>query len=80
MLKIHLDTSRLSDEELANVSRVLRCRCAECIEDGVPVRRRHTDEVFRFLDGLATAIDRERDLRSGQADYAAHEADSTGVP
>lgn len=80
MLKIQLDTARLSDEELANLSRVLRCRCSECIEDSVPVKRRHTDEVSRFLDGLATAIDRERDFRSGRTSHAAHQADATGEP
>jgi hypothetical protein len=61
MVTIHLDPSRLSLEELANVSRVLRERCSHCIERGVPDGCRHTAEVDRFLDVLAAAIDAVRE-------------------
>ena len=60
MLKIELDTSRLSLEELTNVSRVLREGCETCIEWGVPRPCQHVDEVRRFLDALAGAVERER--------------------
>ena len=80
MLTVHLDTAKLSDEELANVLHVLRCRCADCIAEGVAPNRRHAPEVLRFLDELATAIDRERHLRAGREPRASHEADATGVP
>ena len=57
MVTIHLDPSRLSLEELSNVSRMLRDRCVDCIERGVPENCRHTEEVARFLDELAAAIE-----------------------
>jgi hypothetical protein len=57
MVTIHLDPSRLSLEELTNVSRVLRERCSYCIERGVPENCRHSDEVERFLQELAAAIE-----------------------
>jgi hypothetical protein len=57
MVTIHLDPSRLSLEELDNVSRALRERCGHCIERGVPDGCRHSAEVERFLDELAAAID-----------------------
>jgi hypothetical protein len=60
MVTIHLDPSRLSLEELANVTRALRERCAHCIERGVPENCRHTDEVDRFLGELAAAIELAR--------------------
>lgn len=57
MVTIHLDPSRLSPDELANVTRALRDRCVDCVEQGVPEDQRHTEEVARFLDELATAIE-----------------------
>lgn len=57
MVTIHLDPSRLSTEELANVTRALRGRCVDCVERGVPEDCRHTEEVAQFLDELATAIE-----------------------
>lgn len=61
MVKIELDTSRLSLEELSNVGRVLRERCEECIEGGVPAPCRHVEEVRSFLAALAAAVERERE-------------------
>jgi len=73
MLKVKMDTDRLSIEELTNISQVLRRGCARCIEEGVAEAFRHPDEVERFLNGLADAIDgarlarekRERDTALG---------------
>jgi hypothetical protein len=67
MVTIHLDPSRLSLEELENVTRVLRGRCAECIERGVPAAARHSDEVNRFLDAVADAIEVARVPRERRA-------------
>lgn len=80
MLTIHLDTAKLSVDELSNLSRVLRCRCSECIEDGIAEAGRHGDEIGRFLDGLATAIDRDRDVRARREAELPHQPDATGVP
>jgi hypothetical protein len=63
MLKVHLDTSRLSVEELANVCRALRERCIDCVEAGVPGPCRHQAEVAAFLGEVAHAIDLERIAR-----------------
>jgi hypothetical protein len=67
MVTIHLDPSRLSLEELTNVSRALRERCSHCIERGVPDNCRHTAEVDRFLDELAAAIELARVPREKDA-------------
>ena len=63
MLKVRMDTDRLSVEELTNISRALRTGCAECIEKGVAEAVRHPEEIDRFLTALADAIDRERKVR-----------------
>ncbi len=67
MLTVRMDTSRLSLEELENISKALRGRCIECIERSVPECCRHTDEVRAFLAALADAIDVDR-LRREQRD------------
>lgn len=56
MVTLHLDPSRLSLEELENVTRVLRTHCLGCIEAGVPAAAAHQDEIRRFLDLVADAI------------------------
>jgi len=63
MLKVKMDTDRLSIDELRNISRALRGGCAQCIENGVAEACRHPDEVDRFLTALADAVDRERKVR-----------------
>ena len=63
MLKVRMDTDRLSVEELTNISEALRTGCATCIEKGVAEPVRHPDEIDRFLNALADAIDRERKAR-----------------
>ena len=63
MLKVRMDTERLSVEELTNISKALRTGCAACIEKGVAEPVRHPDEIDRFLNALADAIDRERKVR-----------------
>lgn len=60
MLKVRMETDRLSIEELKNISTALRTGCAACIEKGVAESCRHPDEVARFLNGLADAIDHDR--------------------
>ena len=60
MLKVKMDTDRLSVEELGNISRALRHGCARCIEEGVAESVRHSEEVDRFLTTLADAIDGAR--------------------
>jgi hypothetical protein len=60
MVTIHLDPSRLSLEELDNVYRALRDRCADCIERNVPEQCQHPEEVNTFLDALASAIEYAR--------------------
>lgn len=60
MVTIRLDPSRLSLEELQNVTRMLRERCADCIEGGVHAGETHRGEVTRFLHALADAIDQTR--------------------
>lgn len=64
MLTVHMDTKRLSLEELDNVSRALRGPCIDCVERGVPECCRHSGEVRSFLNALADAVDLERDRRS----------------
>ena len=64
MLTVHMDTKRLSLEELDNVSRSLRGPCVDCVEKGVPECCRHSDAVRSFLGALADAIDLERDRRA----------------
>jgi hypothetical protein len=63
MLKVHMDTSRLSVEELANVCRALRERCIDCVEAGVPGPCRHQAEVAAFLGEVADALEVERTAR-----------------
>lgn len=63
MLKVKMDTDRLSIDELRNISGALRGGCAQCIENGVAEACRHPDDVDRFLNALADAIDRERAVR-----------------
>ena len=63
MLKVKMDTDRLSVEELANIAKALRTGCAACIEKGVAEPVRHPDEIDRFLDAMADAIDSERKRR-----------------
>lgn len=63
MLTVHMDTKRLSLEELENVSRALRGPCIDCVEKGVPECCRHSQEVRHFLTALADAIDTERERR-----------------
>lgn len=60
MLKVRMETERLSIEELSNISTALRGACVECIEGGVAEACRHRDEVEAFLHGLADAIDHDR--------------------
>ncbi|MFP4624308.1 MAG: hypothetical protein ACOC3J_01615 [Gemmatimonadota bacterium] len=60
MLKVRMETERLSVEELANISHALRTGCAECIEKGVAEACRHPEEIERFLNALADAIDHDR--------------------
>lgn len=60
MIKVRMETERLSVEELANISSALRTGCADCIEKGVAESCRHPEEVQRFLHGLADAIDHDR--------------------
>lgn len=63
MLTVHMDTKRLSLEELQNISSALRGPCIECVERGVPECCKHADEVRRFLNALADAIDLDRERR-----------------
>ena len=63
MLKVRMETERLSVEELANISRVLRSGCARCIAEGVAEANQHTEEVTKFLHALADAIDHDRKER-----------------
>lgn len=60
MLKIRMETEKLSVEELANISTALRSSCAECIERGVAESCRHPEVINRFLNILADAIDHDR--------------------
>lgn len=60
MLKVRMETERLSLDELANISRALRSGCVKCIEEGVAEQCRHTETLDRFLTALADAIDRDR--------------------
>jgi hypothetical protein len=63
MLKVRMDTARLSLEELENISQALRGPCVDCVERGVPDCCQHPDEVRRLLGAMADAIDFERGLR-----------------
>ncbi|MFO7894357.1 MAG: hypothetical protein R6U63_11530 [Longimicrobiales bacterium] len=66
MLKVRMETERLSIDELKNISEVLRTGCANCIEEGVAEALRHPEEINKFLHGLADAIDhdvRERERK-----------------
>jgi hypothetical protein len=63
MLKVRMDTNRLSVEELDNISRALRGPCIDCVEQGVPECCRHRGEVRQLLVAMADAIDFERGLR-----------------
>lgn len=78
MLNVHMDTGRLSLEELENVSRALRGPCIDCVERGVPDCCRHPGEVQRFLDALADAIDTERDRRERRDNELALGVDDSG--
>ncbi len=60
MLKVRMETERLSIEELTNISTALRTGCAECIEKGVAEACRHPEEITHFLHALADAIDHDR--------------------
>jgi hypothetical protein len=60
MLRVRMETERLSVEELANIATALRTGCAECIERGVAEQCRHPEEVERFVHALADAIDHDR--------------------
>ena len=60
MLKVRMETERLSIEELANISKALRTGCAECIEKGVAEACRHPEIIDQFLNALADAIDHDR--------------------
>jgi hypothetical protein len=60
MLKVRMETERLSVEELANIAKVLRSGCSKCIMEGVAEANRHAEEVDRFLHALADAIDHDR--------------------
>lgn len=60
MLKIRMETERLSLDELANISTALRTACAECIETGVAEACRHPEVIDQFLHALADAIDHDR--------------------
>jgi hypothetical protein len=60
MLKVRMETERLSVEELANIAAMLRTGCAECIGKGVAEQCRHPEEIDRFLNALADAIDHDR--------------------
>lgn len=60
MLKIRMETERLSIDELANISTALRTGCAECIEKGVAEACRHPEVIEQFLNALADAIDHDR--------------------
>lgn len=63
MFRMRMETERLSLEELANISRALRSGCFACIEKRVPEPCRHPDEVRRFLEAVADAVDRDREER-----------------
>jgi hypothetical protein len=63
MLKVKMDTERLSVEELENISHALRGPCIDCVERGVPEGCRHADEVRHLLAAMADAIDFERGRR-----------------
>jgi len=63
MLKVRMDTDRLSLEELENISTALRGPCLDCIEYGVPESCRHPGEIRRLLHSMADAIDFERGRR-----------------
>lgn len=60
MLKVRMETERLSIEELANISKALRTGCAECIEKGVAGSCRHPEVIDKFLNALADAVDHDR--------------------
>jgi hypothetical protein len=60
MLKVRMETERLSIDELRNIATALRSGCAECIEKGVAESCRHPEEIERFLHALADAIDHDR--------------------
>jgi hypothetical protein len=63
MLKVKMDTGRLSIEELDNISTALRGPCIDCVERGVPDCCQHRGEVRRLLMAMADAIDFERGIR-----------------
>jgi hypothetical protein len=67
MLRVRMDTSLLSLDELENISRALRESCLECVERGVPFGGRHGPTLRRLLDAMADAIDFERGLRERRA-------------
>lgn len=60
MLKVRMETERLSVDELANISTALRTRCADCIEQGIAEQCRHPEIIDHFLNALADAIDHDR--------------------
>ena len=78
MLKIRMETERLSVEELGNISRALRTGCAECIEKGVAESCRHPDVLDAFLNALADAIDHDRLERERRDRELALGVDPTG--
>jgi hypothetical protein len=63
MLKVRMDTARLSLEELENISNALRGPCIDCVERGVPDCCRNPEEVRTLFAAMADAIDFERGLR-----------------
>lgn len=60
MLKVRMETERLSIDELKNIATALRSGCADCIGKGVAESCRHPEEIDRFLGALADAIDHNR--------------------
>ena len=60
MLRVRMETERLSLDELENIAHVLRSGCADCIERGVAEQCRHPEVVQRFVHALADAIDHDR--------------------
>lgn len=60
MLRIRMETERLSVEELANIATALRTGCAACIERGVAEQCRHPEVIDGFLHAVADAIDHDR--------------------
>jgi hypothetical protein len=71
MITVHIDTGRLCQQELDNISRALRERCPACVELGVPQTCGHPGVVREFMTQVADALDIERDRRAQRAREAA---------